>query len=67
MERVKEFCVEQIRFASSVSLSTEDNFPEGIYQESKFVDGNVVFGTITIKWELKPSEKRTSRTQEQRK
>lgn len=67
MERVKEFCVEQIRFAPSVSLSSEDNFPEGIYQESKFVDGNVVFGTITIKWKLKPSEKRTSRTQEQRK
>lgn len=49
MDRVKEFHVEQVRFAPSVSLSSEDNFPEGIYQESKFVDGNVVFGSISIK------------------
>lgn len=48
MDRVKEFHVAQVRFAP-VSLSSEDNFPEGIYQESKFVDGNVVFGSISIK------------------
>lgn len=34
MERMEEFCFEQVRFASSIGLSNEDNFPEGFYLES---------------------------------
>lgn len=53
MERVKEFGFKQVRFVSSVSLSSEYKFSEGIYlarwPRNKAEDGNMVFGAMSIR------------------